>query len=65
MSKLKTTRKKNLNVVYVFTKNNQVYVKTDSLLAIDEATSASIKNEWHPIRFQWESLTEKQYHQTS
>ncbi|MEW7279246.1 hypothetical protein ABW636_11690 [Aquimarina sp. 2201CG1-2-11] len=62
MSKLKTTRKKNLNVVYVFTKNNQVYVKTDSLKAIN-AISTTIKNEWQPIPFQWKSLTEH-YHQT-
>ncbi len=56
MNKLKKARKKNLNVVYVFEENNQVYAKNNASLELDLNTS-SINGEWYPIHFQWKSVT--------
>lgn len=51
MNKSKTTHESNLNVVYVFSENNQVYLRKNNY-----TKNNSIANEeWHPINFQWKS----------
>ncbi len=55
MNELKTNRKKNMNVVYVFSENDKVYVKNSTCSEPHNQTS-TIHEEWFPINFQWKSL---------
>ncbi len=54
-NRAKAIRSQRLQVVYVFSKNNQVYMKNNRhIKSLDD----SLKNdkEWIPVNFQWKSL---------
>lgn len=55
MSKSKTIHKEQLNVIYVFSKDNQVYLRKSSYTESPSNTTTSEKD-WFPINFQWKSL---------
>jgi hypothetical protein len=55
MNELKTNHKKSMNVVYVFSENDKVYVKNSTCSEPSNQTSI-IYEEWFPINFQWKSL---------
>ncbi|PKV52160.1 hypothetical protein ATE84_4262 [Aquimarina sp. MAR_2010_214] len=55
MNKSKTNHKKNMNVVYVFSENDKVYVKNSTCSESLDQTS-TMHEEWFPINFQWKSL---------
>ncbi len=48
MSESKKKATESLNVVYVFSENNKVYIK-------NTVNGTIHKEEWHPINFQWRS----------
>ncbi len=50
----KTNLKNNMNVVYVFSENNKVYVK-NSTYSEPLNTTSTIHEDWFPINFQWKS----------
>ncbi len=52
---------KRLNTTYVFSKNNQVYIKKNADHSFNESKDpdmTEISEEWFPINFQWKSLIE-------
>jgi hypothetical protein len=55
MNELKTNRKNNLDVIYVFSENDKVYVK-NSTYSKPLNSTPTIHEEWFPINFQWKSL---------
>lgn len=52
MNKSKQVHKKKLDTLYVFSKNNQVFIKNQNYNSPINSTS-NINNEWSPISFQW------------
>ncbi|WP_164914195.1 hypothetical protein [Aquimarina sediminis] len=51
MNKPKHNFKKKLNAIYVFSEDNQVYLKKNTLTKNDTISN----EEWLPVNFQWGS----------
>ncbi|WP_271764976.1 hypothetical protein [Aquimarina algiphila] len=47
----KTINSQNLNTLYVFTKDNQVYLKKN--ISFESSENSTPNEEWFPINFQW------------